>query len=78
MITFRISADIKADRQIVLRLPPEVPTGQAELVITVAPQTSAEPKRPGTSLAEWAEANAEDWGDRLSSEDVEGFTGRRF
>ena len=78
MITFRISADIKADRQIVLTLPPEVPTGQAELVVTVAPQNSAESKRPGTSLAEWAEANAEDRGDRLSSEDVEGFTGRRF
>ena len=36
------------------------------------------PKRPGTSLADWAEQNAEDWGDQLSSEDVEGFTGRRF
>jgi hypothetical protein len=34
------------------------------------------PKRPGTSLADWAEQNAEDWGDQLSSEDVEGFTGR--
>lgn len=36
------------------------------------------PKRPGTSLADWADQNAEDWGNRLSSEDVERFTGRRF
>ena len=36
------------------------------------------PKRPGTSLAEWAEQNAEDWGDQMNSENVEAFTGRRF
>ena len=42
------------------------------------PQQKAMAKRPGTSLAEWAEQNAEDWGEQLSSEDVEGFTGRRF
>lgn len=35
MITFRITADVKDDRRIVLTLPPEVPTGQAELVVTV-------------------------------------------
>jgi hypothetical protein len=35
-------------------------------------------KRPGSSLAEWAEENAEDWGGQLRSDDVEGFTGRRF
>lgn len=36
------------------------------------------PVRQRTSLADWAEQNAEDWGNRLNSEDVEGFTGRRF
>ncbi len=36
------------------------------------------PKRPGTRLDEWAEQNAEDWGDQLNSENVEAFTGRRF
>jgi hypothetical protein len=36
------------------------------------------PKRPGTRLDEWAEQNAEDWGDQLDSENVEAFTGRRF
>ncbi len=78
MITFRVSADIKADRQIVLTLPPEVPTGKAELVVTVASLTAEDGKQPRSSLAEWAEENAEHWGSQLSSEDVEGFTGRRF
>lgn len=78
MITFRVTTDVKEDRRIVLDLPPEVPTGQTVLVVSVASGEDAGPKRPGTSLADWAEANAEDWGDRLSSEEVEGFTGRRF
>jgi hypothetical protein len=29
MITFRISANITEDRQIILTVPPEVPTGKA-------------------------------------------------
>ena len=77
MITFRITTDVTDDRRIVLTLPPEVPTGHAELVVTVDSQ-APEPKRPRTSLADWAEANAENWGQQLSSEDVAGFTGRRF
>jgi hypothetical protein len=77
MITFRVSTEVKDDRQVVLQLPPEVPTGQAELVVSVNSAPVGK-KPPRTSLAEWAEANAENWGDKLSSEDVEGFTGRRF
>ena len=77
MITLHITVDVKDDRRVVLTLPPEVPTGPNELVVTVAaPATSDKPAR--TSLAEWADANAEDWGERLNSEDVEGFTGRSF
>jgi len=77
MITFRISTEVTDDRRVVLTLPPEVPIGQAELVVTVnSPQLDK--KQPRTSLAEWAEANAENWGNRLGSEDVERFTGRRF
>ena len=77
MITFRTTTDVKDDRQVVLTLPPEVPTGQAELVVIVErPATNDKP--PRTSLADWAEANTENWGNRLSSEDVEGFTDRRF
>jgi hypothetical protein len=77
MITMQITVDVKDDRQVVLTLPPEVPIGQTELIVTVSPQ-SAQRKKPRTSLAEWAEANAEDWGAKISSEDVEGFTGRRY
>jgi hypothetical protein len=77
MITLRITTDVKEDRRVVLTLPPEVPTGQAELVVTVE-SPAPENKPPRTSLADWAEANAENWGKQLSSEDVEGFTGRRF
>jgi hypothetical protein len=77
MITLRITTDVKADRRLVVTLPPEVPTGQADLVITIESPQPKE-KQPRTSLAAWADANAEDWGTNLSSEDVEGFTGRRF
>ena len=42
--------------------------------MTISP--TSKPSR--TSLADWAEQNGEHWGTQLSSEDVEGFTGRRF
>ena len=77
MITMQITVEVKEDRQVIVTLPPEVPTGQAELVISVA-SAPADKKKPRTSLAEWAEANAENWGDKISSADVEGFTGRRY
>ena len=35
MITLRISADVPNNRQLTLSLPPDVPTGPAELVVTV-------------------------------------------
>jgi len=37
MITFRTSAEIAADRQVVVNLPPETPLGRVELLVTVAP-----------------------------------------
>jgi hypothetical protein len=77
MITLRMTTDVKPDRRVVVTLPPEVPTGPANLVVTIESPQSKE-KQPRTSLAAWADANAEDWGTNLSSEDVEGFTGRRF
>jgi hypothetical protein len=76
MITLRFSADVPPDRQVTLTLPEEVPPGRADLVVTVDP-TPVKTKRPRSGLAEWADENAEHWGDRLNSEDVEGFTGRR-
>ena len=78
MISFRISAEVSDDRQVTLKVPPEVPLGKNDFVVTVAMRSDEETKRPRSSLADWAERNAESWGDRLSSEDVEGFTGRRF
>jgi hypothetical protein len=76
MITFRVSADVRDDHRVVLILPPEVPTGRSELIVSVAPAPVAESKSPRSSLADWAETNAEHWGSRLSSADVGGFTGR--
>ena len=78
MITFRVSADVKEDRRVVLTLPENVPTGAAELVVSVAPARDVQRKPPRSSLASWAEENAEHWGNRLSALDVEGFTGRSF
>jgi hypothetical protein len=77
MITFRVTTNVTDDRRVVLKLPAEIPLGLTELVVSVTARES-DNKRPRTSLADWAEANAEDWGDMLSSEDVEGFTGRRY
>jgi len=55
-----------------------MPDGTQVKVEPLVPEERHKAKRPGTSLADWAEENAEDWGDQLTSEDVEGFTGRRF
>lgn len=76
MITLQVTVDVKDDRRVVLTLPPDVPTGPTELVVTISRQSAAR-KPPRTSLAEWADTNGEHLGDRISSEDVEGFTGRR-
>jgi hypothetical protein len=76
MITFRVSADIPDDRRVVLTVPPEVPTGRNELVVSVSPESAAAAKPARSSLADWAETHAEHWGNQLSAADVEGFTGR--
>jgi hypothetical protein len=55
----------------------EVIVHEAPLLRDASPPKSDE-KRPRTSLADWAETNAENWGSELSSADVEGFTGRRY
>jgi hypothetical protein len=55
-----------------------LPEGTSVNVEPVSAQASATPKRPGTSLADWAENNAESWGDRIRSDDVESFTGRKY
>jgi hypothetical protein len=46
MTTYRMIADVKEDRRVVLTLPTEVPTGRTELVITIAsPEGGAKPPR---------------------------------
>jgi hypothetical protein len=35
MITLRMTTEVRDDRRVTLTLPPEVPTGPAELVVTV-------------------------------------------
>lgn len=51
MITFRVTADIKDDRRVVLTLPAEVPTGLAQLLVTVEQQaTESQPQRFGSAL----------------------------
>jgi hypothetical protein len=77
MITMHVTVELKDDRQVIVTLPPEVPIGHVDLVISIA-AAPTERKKPRTSLAHWAEANGEPWGDKLSAADVEGFTGRRY
>jgi len=78
MITFHVSTDITDDHRVVLNVQPEVPTGTAELVVSVSSAVPEASKQPRSSLAEWADQQAEHWGEQLSSIDVAGFTGRRF
>jgi hypothetical protein len=54
MITFQMTAEVKPDRQVVLTLPPEVPTGQTTLVVTVESSESNQPASP-SGLADWTE-----------------------
>jgi hypothetical protein len=54
MITFRINADIRDDRRVVLVLPSEVPTGQAELTVMIEQPVSVS-RRDQVGAAEWVE-----------------------
>ena len=54
MITFRISTEVSDDRRVVLTLPSEVPTGQADLVVTVECPEPAN-KQTAPSLPDWVE-----------------------
>ena len=51
MTTLRMTADVKDDRRVVLTLPPEVPTGRADFVVTVEPQQTEHPPRRGVPAA---------------------------
>jgi hypothetical protein len=45
MISFRTSADVDANRQVVVNLPPETPIGKADLVVTVMPHQTTQENR---------------------------------
>jgi hypothetical protein len=46
MITVRVTTDVPNDRRVVLTLPPEVPPGRADLVVTVeSPNGTGAPPR---------------------------------
>jgi len=54
MITFRCTTDVSDDHRVVLTLPSEVPTGQAELLVTVVPAAPRNEKP--AALVDWVEA----------------------
>ena len=54
MITLRVTADITDDRRVVLTLPPDVPTGTAELTVTID-SSAAAAGHPSPSLPDYAE-----------------------
>jgi hypothetical protein len=91
MQTFQTMAQISDDRTLTVVVPPDFPKGEVRVVVTPVTEPElpyiegeidgvkyTQGKLPRTSLAEWAEQNAEHWGDQIRSDDVEGFTGRRF
>ena len=78
MTTVLLTVDINDEHKLTLTLPNEVPPGKAKLHITIEPLDEADSKKPRTSLADWAEENAESWWEKLDASDVESFTGRRF
>ncbi len=43
MFTFRTTADVPDDRQVIVHLPLEAPTGKAEVVVTVASDDTEAP-----------------------------------
>jgi hypothetical protein len=70
MIISRVSTEINDDHRVELTLPPETPTGKADLVLSVSPHAAKSIKQPRSSLEDWAEQDAEHWADNLSSADV--------
>lgn len=53
MITVRIKTNVQNDRRVVVTLPPEVPTGPAELVVTVDSHDSEREKSRLLALDEF-------------------------
>lgn len=52
MITLRTTAEVTDDRQVVLTLPPTVPTGRAELVVTIGTPAEMQSHSRGVPAAD--------------------------
>jgi hypothetical protein len=79
MSTIRFTTEIGNDQLI---RPPEgvfLGPGKAEItIVPIAAATTNESKPPRSSLADWAEQEAEHWGSAVNSADVASFNGRSF
>ena len=51
MITLRMTTEVPGDRRVVLTLPPEVPTGRADLVVTVESPNGTDSQPRGVPAA---------------------------
>lgn len=88
MRKLHLTAIVSEDHKLVVSLPPEVPPGPVEIDLTIrehrpasgngAVQEGASSDEPYFCLADWFEKHSEHWGDEIRSDDVEGFTGRRY
>jgi len=78
MSRIRFTTKIDDDRTIRLPEDVEIEPGNVEVTIVQPCRSADEGRTPRTSLADWAEQNAEHWGSRLSAVDVSTFTDRRF
>jgi hypothetical protein len=88
MNRIRLPAVVTDDRKLIVTLPPEVPSGPTEIDLVIRePQTGVpngtasgpvQEGEPFFSLAQWFEGRSEHWGEAIRSDNVEGFTGRRY
>lgn len=73
-----MSFEGKVENGVIIPDPAHQLANGTRVKITVIEPVISEVRKSRTSLADWADANAEHWGSQLSSTDVEGFTGRSF
>jgi hypothetical protein len=87
LVTIRTRATVKKDRKLIVKLPAGAPTGDLDVEVTIQRHTANGVARSGKKkrapysepgLLEWSRENPGHFGDEMRSDDVEGFTGRRF
>lgn len=75
MSTVRFTAEVLPDGTIQPPNGVHIPPGKVEITVESPVGSSEEPPQR-RSLADWADREAEHWGERLQSSDVSSFTGR--